>query len=190
MKHNDLNITPTVTPEMAVQMYQQRTTGDLDIVRAIYNEFCKQYYHLYTDGGKKDLYYFSMCALACVWNAGRVEGIRMERKRRKKHSMQACDVDEAKTETEAQTNVVNQEEVMHYTVQGTVSDYKWQLDALRDRLQNPEKYMVDEDVPIVIENLQKWLTGYENAYPNDPEVIKEKARMEYGRTKNVCENDN
>ena len=38
-----------------------------------------------------------------------------------------------------------------------VSDYKWQLDCLNDRLNHPEKYEDTEDVPATIERIKKWL---------------------------------
>lgn len=40
-------------------------------------------------------------------------------------------------------------------------DYKWQLDCLTDRLNNPEKYAPFEDVPEVITKLEKWLAEHQ-----------------------------
>lgn len=42
-----------------------------------------------------------------------------------------------------------------------VSDYKWQSDCLKDRLEHPEKYRDSEDVEATIEHLKKWLAEHE-----------------------------
>lgn len=42
-----------------------------------------------------------------------------------------------------------------------VSDYKWQLDCLNDRLEHPEKYAAFEDVEERIAYLRKWLKEHE-----------------------------
>ena len=41
-----------------------------------------------------------------------------------------------------------------------MSDYKWQLNCLKDRLKNPEKYEAFENVPATIERLKKWLAEH------------------------------
>ncbi len=38
-----------------------------------------------------------------------------------------------------------------------MSDYKWQLDCLKSRLQHPERYAEDEDLPAVIERIRTYL---------------------------------
>ncbi|MBQ7009977.1 MAG: hypothetical protein IJN05_12320 [Ruminococcus sp.] len=38
-----------------------------------------------------------------------------------------------------------------------MSDYKWQLSCLEDRLEHPEKYSDTEDLPATIAMLHKWL---------------------------------
>ena len=38
-----------------------------------------------------------------------------------------------------------------------MSDYKWQLICLNDRIEHPELYEKTENVPEVIEKLKKWL---------------------------------
>ncbi len=42
----------------------------------------------------------------------------------------------------------------------TMSDYKWQLMCLNDRLEHPEYYEKDEDVPATIKRLKKWLAEH------------------------------
>lgn len=42
-----------------------------------------------------------------------------------------------------------------------VSDYKWQLDCLNDRLEHPEKYAAFENVEERIAYLRKWLKEHE-----------------------------
>ena len=46
-----------------------------------------------------------------------------------------------------------------------MSDYKWHLNCLESRLQNPEIYrqVLGEDVDAVISNLRKTLAGYGEA---------------------------
>lgn len=42
-----------------------------------------------------------------------------------------------------------------------MSDYKWKLKALQDRLENPEKYRtIGEDVEAVIAQLRHWLEDH------------------------------
>ncbi len=41
-----------------------------------------------------------------------------------------------------------------------MSDYKWQLNCLKDRLENPEKYEAIENVPATIERLKQWLVEH------------------------------
>lgn len=38
-----------------------------------------------------------------------------------------------------------------------MSDYRWQMDALKSRLEHPEHYESFEDVPRAIERLRRWL---------------------------------
>lgn len=45
------------------------------------------------------------------------------------------------------------------------ADYKWQLDCLNDRLEHPEKYEANEDVPAAIEALKQWIADYEEKHP-------------------------
>lgn len=71
---------PLVTPQEAVKLAGLRTIGDFDIVREIYNEFVSG---LSDEEIKKNKLYYSVSFWATVWNAGRVQGIREERIRRK-----------------------------------------------------------------------------------------------------------
>lgn len=41
-----------------------------------------------------------------------------------------------------------------------VSDYKWQLNCLKSRLEHPEYYETTENVPEVIERLKAWLSEH------------------------------
>lgn len=41
-----------------------------------------------------------------------------------------------------------------------VSDYIWQLNALNDRLQHPERYEQDENLPETINRLKSWLKAH------------------------------
>lgn len=41
-----------------------------------------------------------------------------------------------------------------------MSDYKWQLSCLEDRLEHPENYADKEDVPATIAMLRKWLAEH------------------------------
>ncbi len=42
----------------------------------------------------------------------------------------------------------------------TNSDYQWQLKALNSRIQHPEWYENDEDVPATIEKIKRWLVEH------------------------------
>lgn len=46
-----------------------------------------------------------------------------------------------------------------------MSDYKWQLMCLQDRLEHPENYQDTEDVEAAIERLKKWLAEHTEQYP-------------------------
>ena len=51
----------------------------------------------------------------------------------------------------------------------TISDYKWQYDALMSRLKQPELYVAHENVTEVIERLKQWLIeNRHKAAPGDP----------------------
>lgn len=41
-----------------------------------------------------------------------------------------------------------------------MSDYQWQLNCLKSRLEHPEYYEATEDVPAVIESLKRWLAEH------------------------------
>ena len=57
----------------------------------------------------------------------------------------------------------------------SMSDYKWQLDCLKDRIEHPEVYEKIEDVQAAITQLQKWL---EQNKPTD-ESLAESAIKKY-----------
>ena len=47
----------------------------------------------------------------------------------------------------------------------TKADYRWQLDALNDRLMNWGKYeALGENVALVIDKIQRWLMAYDNSH--------------------------
>lgn len=80
MRHDDIdNPIATLTPQEAVRLDNFRTIADLHIIKPIQDEFYRQnkkYYHT-------DHIFFCSALLMTIWNAGRIEGIRAERKRRK-----------------------------------------------------------------------------------------------------------
>lgn len=47
-----------------------------------------------------------------------------------------------------------------------MSDYEWQLDCLKSRLEHSEYYADTENVPQVIEQLEQWLLDYEEKHPD------------------------
>ena len=57
-----------------------------------------------------------------------------------------------------------------------MSDYKWQYEALMDRIKSPEKYEAHgEDVPATIERLKQWLIeNRHKAVPSDLIYMPEK----------------
>ncbi len=41
-----------------------------------------------------------------------------------------------------------------------MSDYKWQEECLKSRLEHPERYEKSEDVQAVIEKIKRWLADH------------------------------
>ena len=83
MKHNDILDKPTVSPEEAVRLNGLRSIADIRVVEEIYDAYdAKNHKERYRN---PTWYTFSL--LATCWNAGRIEGVRMERRRRKKSSL-------------------------------------------------------------------------------------------------------
>lgn len=80
MRHDDID-TPiaTLTPQEAVRLGKFRTIADLHIIDPIQNEFYNQNKEMY----KNDRIPFYSFLLMTIWNAGKIEGIRAERRRRK-----------------------------------------------------------------------------------------------------------
>lgn len=51
-----------------------------------------------------------------------------------------------------------------------MSDYKWQLDALNDRLMNRQKYVdAGENVDAVVDRIQRWLMSYDACHQKTSE---------------------
>lgn len=71
----------TVTPEEADRLSHDLTTAPLDALLEMFNYCSKSW-----DGNEKQWTF--MCTLAAVWNAGRVQGIREERARRRARGSQ------------------------------------------------------------------------------------------------------
>lgn len=128
-----------ITPAEAIRLSHTRTIFDFDIVKDLTAEFEKE---LTAEEVEKNQWFYSMCLLSAIWNAGRIQGIREERKK-KNISISA--------ETTARTvsiPVLNLKQI---------SDYQWQLNCLNDRLEHPEKYADSENVEETISHLRKWL---------------------------------
>lgn len=84
MRHDDKNNpVATLTPQEAVKLGRLRTIDDEKITDAICQAFYEEKKRFYVN----DFQYFMSALLATVWNAGRIEGIRAERKRRKQASL-------------------------------------------------------------------------------------------------------
>lgn len=79
MKHDDRTTTPTLNPEEAVRLGRLRTISDLRIVEKLYEAYDKVHHEIKFTSP----IWYTQCLLATCWNAGRIEGIRMERERRK-----------------------------------------------------------------------------------------------------------
>lgn len=132
-----------ITPEEAIRLSKTRTISDFFIVQDITAKFENG---LTAEEVEQDPQYYSMLLLVAIWNAGRVQGIREERKK-KNISVSA----ESTTKT-ASIPVLNLKQM---------SDYKWQLNCLNDRLEHPEKYADSENVEETIEHLRKWLAEHQ-----------------------------
>ena len=80
MYYNITPFKPTLAPEEAIRLNLERTISDIDIVKPIY--------HAYIEYEKKaktnqSFEMYILMLLSTCWNAGRIEGIRMERAKRK-----------------------------------------------------------------------------------------------------------
>lgn len=130
-----------ITPEEAIRLSKMRTISDFFIVKDITAKFENG---LTAEEIEQDQQYYSMLLLVAIWNAGRVQGIREERKK-KNISVSA--------ENSVKTVQIPRLKMM--------SDYKWQLNCLNDRLEHPEKYADSENVEETIEHLRKWLAEHQ-----------------------------
>ena len=72
-------IQPLVTPKEAVKLSKLLDLGTFHIVNDIKTEFEST---ISADDLKKDEHYYSLLLLVTVYNAGRIHGNRMERKRK------------------------------------------------------------------------------------------------------------
>lgn len=79
MRHNDIITSPTLCPQEAVRLGKLRTINDILIVEDIYEAYDSQK----AEYRNTDPLWYTFCLLATCWNAGRIEGVRMERARRK-----------------------------------------------------------------------------------------------------------
>lgn len=134
-----------ITPAEAIRLSHTRTISDFDIVKDLTAEFEKDL-TADADDVKENQWFYSMCLLSAIWNAGRIQGIREERKKKN-----IC----ISAETTARTvsiPVLNLKQM---------SDYQWQLNCLNDRLEHPEKYADSENVEETIEHLHKWLAEHQ-----------------------------
>lgn len=71
-----LAVNNTVTPEEAIKLWSHRTIGDLQIIKPIENLYYKTETNI-------DPLSQHMILLGIIWNAGRVQGIREERNKKK-----------------------------------------------------------------------------------------------------------
>lgn len=134
-----------ITPEEAIRLGNMRTIGDFSIVQDITAEFQSGYS---ADEIEANEQYYTWVLLVAIWNAGRVQGIREERKK-KNMSISA----ESTTKT-ASIPVLNLKQM---------SDYQWQLGALNSRLEHPEYYADSENVEETIKRLRKWLAEHKES---------------------------
>lgn len=121
-----------VTPEEAVNLsYYYGAVSALNVISDI-NEAVIKKLDL-TDESDRDLYNYLL--LLSIWQGGIIQGIREERRKKKKPSVSVPRLN-----------------------MKTMSDFKWQYLALIDRLSSPEKYKeVDNDVNETIDRLKAWL---------------------------------
>lgn len=134
-----------ITPEEAIRLSKTRTISDFFIVQDITAKFENA---LTAEEVEQDQQYYSMLLLVAIWNAGRVQGIREERKK-KNVSVSA--------ESAKKTATVPRLKIKQ------MSDYQWQLGALNSRLEHPEYYEDTENVEEKIKHLRKWLAEYKES---------------------------
>ncbi len=130
-----------VTPQEAVKLSNILQFDIQHIVNDIAIEFQN---NQSAEDMQKDPQFYSLWLMSAIWNAGRVQGIREERKK-KNVSVSA--------ESSVKTVKIPRLKMM--------SDYKWQLNCLNDRLEHPEKYADSENVEETIEHLRKWLAEHQ-----------------------------
>lgn len=80
MRHCKDPVIPTLSPKEAVRLGVKRPVDDLNTVKSIYDE----HKTLFGDCVKEDCIFTFFVALSTCYNAGRVEGIRQERAKRRK----------------------------------------------------------------------------------------------------------
>ena len=78
MKQDVISL-PTLSPQEAVRLSQQRTINDIIIVKDIYEAYDNENHQI----RESQPFWYTLSLLSTCWNAGRIEGVRMERARRK-----------------------------------------------------------------------------------------------------------
>lgn len=89
MNRKDTICTPTLSPYEAVFFGGLRTESDFDTVEKIYTAFNEAH----GDIRDSSPLWYTLWLLTTCWNAGRIEGIRMERARRNKTTTQQQEID-------------------------------------------------------------------------------------------------
>lgn len=128
-----------VTPQEAVKLSNNLTCDIYRFVNDIYVEFQNSQS---AEDMEKYPDFYSIWLMAVIWNAGRVQGIREERRK--------------KNITVSAENGVKTTSIPVLNIK-QMSDYDWQLNCLKDRLEHPEKYADFEDVDETVKKLRKWL---------------------------------
>ena len=71
-----------VPPELAVKLGNFCTVQHIEICEEISEEYCRKYPDRLKATTKGDFFFDLACLMSTIWNAGRVQGIREERKKR------------------------------------------------------------------------------------------------------------
>lgn len=113
-----------------------------------------------------DMIYAKLCALSDIYILGFISGCRAIRSKRGEHQQKSAEHIKKTAEAPQKSCLItesadSEKQNELKVINCTMTDYKWQLNCLNDRIEHPEKYKgVDEDVDETIAELRKWLAEH------------------------------
>lgn len=163
-KDTKMNTKLLIDPKEAVKMLSYTFVHDVkaakDIKEAFYEEKSAEIAKAFNKPEEIDWYSLEMWA--CLFNAGRVQGIREERLRRRVGKKAAAEY-EPERKPEELSAVSAEIKPAPVPLRHQMTDYKWQCGCLEDRLEHPEKYAPFEDVEKAVKRLVKWISEHRDS---------------------------